>query len=196
MKASEEERSEKLDKLIGDLETFIRDTKSSARRQEDETDRIRDEMKTLKDIIPKNMTANKEFTDGRLREITNEVKSLKALIGQRMSGATSTGTPGPSSNTGSYLRPTTGNATPASPAAAPSTPTPEAPNKENETIGDSPVDTKKQDYISSLGGRSSPFGSGAPAAKASIPAWQMAMANKKTGGDSAGDAQQEAGSSS
>ncbi|KAK9773905.1 hypothetical protein AB5N19_05690 [Seiridium cardinale] len=194
LKASEEQRTEKLDKLITDLETFIHDTKSAARRQEDETDRIRDEMKTLKDIIPKNLSANKDFTDGRLREITNEVKSLKALIGQRMSGGSST--PAAPSGTGSYLRPSTGNAAPSSSAAVtPGTPATEAPGKGNETNGETPAQGTKQDYISSLGGRSSPFGSGMPTGKASIPAWQMAMANKNTAGESTNGSQQEAGSS-
>jgi peroxin-14 len=196
LKATEEERTEKLDKLIMDLETFIRDTTTGARRQEDETDRLRDEMKTLKDIIPKNMNANKEFTDGRLREIANEVKSLKALIGQRMSAGSVT-TPAPSSGSASYLRPSTGNAGPTSPAAATSaSPGLEGTGKENEKEGDNQVQTTKQDYMSSLNGRSSPFGSGMPAGKASIPAWQMALANKNSGGDSTSSSQQEAGGSS
>ncbi|KAI1847614.1 hypothetical protein JX265_000865 [Neoarthrinium moseri] len=194
LKASEQERTEKLDQIITDLESFMRDTKSASRRQEDETDRLRDEMKTLKELIPKNMSANKEFTDSRLREIANEVKSLKALIGQRMS---STPAPAaPASTTGGHLRPSTGNATPATTATSPATPIPQPTGKENETNGDETASNTKQDYISSLGGRSSPFGSGMPGGKASIPAWQLAMANKNAGGESAGGSQQEASSSS
>jgi peroxin-14 len=56
LKASEEKRTEKLDSLITDLETFIRDTKSAGRRQEDETDKIRDEIKTLKEGVYRRTT--------------------------------------------------------------------------------------------------------------------------------------------
>ncbi|KAK6209232.1 peroxisomal membrane protein pex14 [Pestalotiopsis sp. IQ-011] len=198
LKVSEEERTEKLDKLITDLESFIRDTKSVSRRQEDETERLRDDMKALKDIVPKNMTANKDFTDGRLREIATEVKSLKALINQRMTaGSSSTPAPAAPSGSNNYLRPAV-SAAPASPAAAPASPAPEPAAKENEANGDTPVQNTKQDYITSLGGRSSPFGSGMPmAGKPAIPSWQMAMANKNSGADAGnGSAQQEAGSSS
>jgi peroxin-14 len=177
----------------------MRDAKSASRRQEDDTDRLRDEMKSLKDGIPKSLSANKDFTDGRLREIANEVKSLKALMGQRMS--TSSPAPAASTNTGNYLKPTSGNAAPATPAATPATPAADVGAKENGDAkaainGDAAPETGKKDYLSSLGGRSSPFGSGLPAAKASIPAWQMAMANKSSGSDAANGAQQEAGSSS
>ncbi|KAH6647696.1 peroxisomal membrane anchor protein conserved region-domain-containing protein [Truncatella angustata] len=201
LKASEVERTEKLDKLVDHLESFIHDTKSASRRQEDETDRIRDEMKTLKEVIPRNISTNKEFTDGRLREIANEVKSLKALIGQRMSSGSSAA-PAPSSN-GGYQRPSTSTAAPATSAAAPAapaaptTPAAEESGKEKETNGDAPPQSTKQDYISSLGGRSSPFASsGMPSAKASIPAWQRALAEKKVASESASEPQEEAGSSS
>lgn len=199
LKASEEERTEKLDKLISEVETFIRDTRSASRRQEDDTERLRDEMKSLKDVIPQNMTANKDFTDGRLREITTEVKSLKALIGQRMATASSAAPTAATSGSGSYLKSAPVNApAPATPAAVPASPAPETPGKEKETNGDaSATNTTKQDYISSLGGRSSPFGSGMPmAGKPAIPAWQMALANKKSNADAGSGSQQEAGSSS
>ena len=200
LKASEQDRTEKLDKILTELETFMSDTKSASRRQEDETDRLRDEMKSLKEAIPKGMTAHKDFTDGRLREIANEVKSLKSLIGKRMSAQSAPATTAtPASGGNSQFRPMGSNAAPASPAAAaPAAAEPEA--KENgdapaAAAPEAPAQASKQDYLSSLGGRSSPFGSGMPAGKASIPAWQMAMANKSAGGDSASGSPQEASGS-
>jgi peroxin-14 len=197
LKASEQERTEKLDKVIAELETFMRDSKSASRRQEDETDRLRDDMKSLKDSIPKSIQSNKDFSDNRLREITNEVKSLKSLIGQRMSSTStsSSATAAPSSSTGNHPKPITGNASSASPVVTPGVSAAEGPGKENETNGQTPAQDTKQDYISSLEGRSSPFSSGLPAGKAAIPAWQLAMASKSSGGDSASGSQ-EAGSSS
>lgn len=193
LKASEAARTEKLDKVLEDLEQFVRESKSASRRQEDETERLRQDIKTINAAIPKSMSAHKEFTDGRLKEIGNEVKSLKSLIWQRMN-STQASAPSPttaSSTTynggaGAQLRPTSANATSVSPATTPSAEVKENSNlngsssaqDENKTSTSTPAPSK-QDYISSLGGRSSPFGSGAPAAKASIPAWQMAANNSK-----------------
>ncbi|KAI1768542.1 peroxisomal membrane anchor protein conserved region-domain-containing protein [Hypoxylon sp. FL1150] len=200
LKASEKERTEKLDKVLDELESFMRDTKSASRRHEDETDRLREEMKALKNVIPKSMTANKEFTDSRLKEITSEVKSLKALINRRMtSGPSPSPAPAPASTPGPLQMPTNNMSNgsndylklhaPAHPdiASAVSTPGIDLMAKElgesrralqDETL---PQNTR-QDYLSALSNRSSPF-SGMPASKAAIPSWQLAAAG---GSDEAG----------
>ncbi|KAI2468329.1 peroxisomal membrane anchor protein conserved region-domain-containing protein [Annulohypoxylon bovei var. microspora] len=211
LKTSEKERTEKLDKVLDELDIFMRDTKSASRRHEDETDRLREEMKALKSVIPKSMTANRDFTDNRLKDISNEVKSLKSLISQRMNNSGSTPTPAlnvsrptppvPSISTNGFLLPTGGNIAPPTASGA-STPGIDFMAKE---IGDakqalreensSPpsgtsTSSSRQDYLSALGGRNSPFGSGSPATpKASIPAWQLAASGK-------GEGQGEAGGSS
>ncbi|KAI1387433.1 peroxisomal membrane anchor protein conserved region-domain-containing protein [Hypoxylon trugodes] len=212
LKSSERERTEKLDKVLEELDSFMRDTKSASRRHEDETDRLREEMKALKAVIPKSMSANKEFTDNRLKEITNEVKSLKSLVTQRLNSTnnnnnsasptpTSTIPPPPSINLNSYLRPTSGNIAPPT-ASAVSTPGIDLMAKEigdakqairDENGGDGGSATtsssgSRRDYLSALGDRSSPFGSGSgmPAQKASIPAWQLAAAGKSEGQEASG----------
>ncbi|KAI0026193.1 peroxisomal membrane anchor protein conserved region-domain-containing protein [Xylariomycetidae sp. FL0641] len=184
LKASEQERTEKLDKVLGELETFMTDAKSASRRQDDETERLRDDMKGLKAALPKSMQAHKDFTDGRLQEIANEVKSLKSLIGQRMNSASSTSSP--ATNGGNGPKPATNGNAAAGPssfaaaaaAAAPAQPTVEdAKENENETetengkaVSESQTQTQtqtpqedttartqtptKSDYISSLGGAS------------------------------------------
>ncbi|KAI1304061.1 peroxisomal membrane anchor protein conserved region-domain-containing protein [Xylaria venustula] len=211
LKESEAARTEKLDKVLEDLEAFVRESKSASRRQGDETERLRDDIKNINATIPKSMAANKEFTDSRLKEISNEVKSLKSLISQRMNSAPAApSSPLPASvatyngGTSSHLRPTS-----AAPTASvnPATPPP-AEVKENDGVnggssttlegnnaGTSSSTPSKQDYISSLNGRSSPFGSGAPSGKASIPAWQMAASNTKTSANAASSST-PAGSSS
>ncbi|KAJ1327960.1 peroxin-14 [Microdochium nivale] len=176
LKASEQERTEKLDKVLEDLEGFIKDTRSASRRQEDETDRLRQEMKSLQGLIPKSMTAQKEHSDRRLREISDEVKSLKSLISQRMSAPVpptpSAAVATPPAATPASTTTTIGASAPTiSAAAASSTP---APEQSSETATPAANQASKADYISSLGGRSSPFGSGMPGGKASIPAWQLA----------------------
>ncbi|KAI0377037.1 peroxisomal membrane anchor protein conserved region-domain-containing protein [Hypomontagnella monticulosa] len=202
LKSSERERTEKLDKVLDELDTFMRDTKSASRRHEDETDRLREEMKALKGVIPKSMTANKEFADNRLKEITNEVKSLKSLINQRMNNSSTPAPPpaAPSVATNGYLRPTNGNIAPPTASGA-SSPGIDIVAKEigeaKQAVrdGDSPqngTSASRQDYLTALGGRSSPFGSGMPATKASIPAWQLAASKS----DGASGSQQEASGSS
>ncbi|RYP65578.1 hypothetical protein DL769_006281 [Monosporascus sp. CRB-8-3] len=203
LKSSEKERTERLDKVLEELESFMRDTKSAGRRQEDETDRLRDDMKSLKSALPNAMSAQKEFTDSRLKEISAEVRSLKSLISQRMNSASATST----AATSNSLRPSNSNAFPTGPAANTSTtssplpltnaaasPVVDAAAKEdgeaNKANGDgsasspAPAPATRQDYLSSLGGRSSPFGSGLPAGKASIPSWQLSAAKAASGSQS------------
>ncbi|OTA80601.1 hypothetical protein M434DRAFT_401680 [Hypoxylon sp. CO27-5] len=207
LKASERERTEKLDKVLEELETFMRDTKSASRRHGDETDRLREEMKALKGIIPKSMNANKDFTDNRLKEITNEVKSLKALISQRMNSSSAAPSsinvsspappPVPSINTNGFLRPTPGNSIPPTASGA-SSPGIDVVAKEigdakqavrdrDENSSPASGSASRQDYLSALGGRNSPFGtSGVSAPKASIPAWQLAASGGQAEGQAEG----------
>ncbi|KAI2628819.1 peroxisomal membrane anchor protein conserved region-domain-containing protein [Hypoxylon sp. NC1633] len=198
LKASEKERTEKLDKVLEELETFMGETKSASRRNEDETDRLREEMKGLKGVIPKSMAANKEFTDNRLKEITNEVKSLRSLISQRMSSSNAPSSPAPaqpppSINAGSndgYLRPTSGNlgAPTASGASSPGIDVvakdigdaKQAVRDENsspQNQGSGSSSSRKQDYLTALGNRASPFGGSG----AKIPSWQLAASGKSDG---------------
>jgi peroxin-14 len=150
----------------------------------------------MKRSIPQSMDAHKEFTDGRLKEISNEVKSLKSLISQRMNAPTQAPTPTlapslPTKSSSTYntspsnsSRPINGNAVSPSPVT---TPAPDAtenakvngtssPQDEQKTATPTPA-SSKQDYISSLGGRANPFANGVP--KASIPSWQMAAQTPK-----------------
>jgi peroxin-14 len=137
-------------------------------------------VQNLKDAIPTALEKQKEASDLRLKEVNTELKSLKTLITQRMSPPTPAG---PAVSGSHYLRPSSGNA--AGGSTSPGATTPGATGSENadasanKTNGKSEEQPKKeyQDYVSGLN-RSSPFSSGAPAAKASIPAWQMAMAKK------------------
>ncbi|KAI0133630.1 peroxisomal membrane anchor protein conserved region-domain-containing protein [Xylariales sp. AK1849] len=186
LKASEEERSEKANRIFDELDAFIRDTRSASGRQEDDIDRLREDVKSLKNNIPKNIDTKMESTEGRLREIGNEIKSLKVLMGQRMSSASSVPATSMSANAGSYLRPTSGNGSATSPVATPSTPAVETEETEKENEdgkSNGSASASKQDYISSIGGRSSPFGSGMPGGKASIPSWQVS-ASKSSGSSS------------
>ncbi|KAK5662048.1 hypothetical protein OQA88_10162 [Cercophora sp. LCS_1] len=175
LKEAERERTERLDTALGELETVLNDLKSANRRRDDEAQRIRDDVQGLKDSIPRALGNQKDITETRMREVNAELKSLKTLITQRMNPtATST-------SVSNYLRPGSGNVTPA--------PSPAAIGSENvEVNGTGPKPASVADEQpprreftpaapSPSLGRSSPFGSGMAAggSKASIPAWQLAM---------------------
>ncbi|KAI0849788.1 peroxisomal membrane anchor protein conserved region-domain-containing protein [Daldinia vernicosa] len=196
LKASERERTDKLDKVLDELDVFMRDTKSASRRHEDETDRLREEMKALKGIIPSSMTANKEFTDNRLKEITTEVRSLKSLISQRMGNSSSTTPAPPSVSPNGFLKPTVSTVAPSTASGA-SSPGVDALAKDlgdaKQAVRDenSPQSSAtRQDFFST---RTSPFASGMPPTKASIPAWQLAASKSEA---TASGSQNEAGPSS
>ena len=173
LKAAEQERTERLDTALSDLESVMNDLKSANRRREDEAQRVRDDVQTLKDSIPKAMDTQRDSTDNRLREVNAELKSLKMLITQRMNPAAT------STSVSNYLRPSATNPAPSSPGT-------ESADVDGKSAAEEPKgqDAAPQDYTSSFG-RSSPFSSGAPASKASIPAWQLAMATKNAGSASA-----------
>jgi peroxin-14 len=163
LKEAEQQRTEKLDAAISELETVMTDLKTSNRRREDDAQRIREEVRSLKDAIPKAMDNQKSATDARLRDINSELTSLKTLVSQRM-------TPGSPSPAGAYVRsPGTaaGNRT--------GTPVTENTPASSSTEGGEGAKSQAQ---SGSGSRPWETTNGGSAAKASIPAWQLAMANK------------------
>lgn len=199
LKAAEQQRTEKLDGALAELETVISDLKSSNRRREEEAQRIRDDVTNLKDSIPKAMDAQKNLTDTRLQEVNAELKSLKTIISQRMASQQA-------SSANSY----------ASRAAAPTpAPTPAAASSAHEngtngaTNGHSAAEEASKRNPGDQGlstGRSSPFSSGISPAAVKIPEWQRAMAAKRssssmsttntTTADTGNSSQAEAGGSS
>lgn len=170
LKSAEQQRTERLDTALSELETVMADLKSANRRREDDAQRIREEVQSLKDAIPKAMGNQKDLTDNRLREINGELTSLKTLVSQRMTSGSS---PAPASN---YLRPTSGNANGANRSATPAAETPA-----ETSSSPAPAAPAKSTTPSSFNRMSN---GGSTGGKASIPAWQMAMANQNGGGSS------------
>ncbi|KAF3358766.1 hypothetical protein VdG1_05320 [Verticillium dahliae VDG1] len=194
LKAAEQERTERLDTALSDFEGVINELKSANKRRDDEAQRIRDDVYNLKDAIPKALETQKDLTDQRLREINAELTSLKTLISQRMTAPSPSPTP-----VNGYLRPNNSTSgTPATPSGNKSASVAdEKPSPEPTTP--SSTEPAKPNNFSSAGKSLALGGSGA---KASIPAWQMAMANKSTNsssaassGDAAGASQAQAGGS-
>jgi peroxin-14 len=174
LKSAEQARTERLDTALTEVENVISELKSVSRRREEESRRIGDEVRGLKDLIPKAMEGQKETTDNRLRELNTELKSLKTLMGQRMN-------PAPSTSTSSFVRPASATSassvtnTPGSNINGSST---------SESAAPKPASVNNAsgtEAIASLQARSSsPFNTGAPTGKAAIPSWQMAAAKSST----------------
>ncbi|OAX84155.1 hypothetical protein ACJ72_01482 [Emergomyces africanus] len=171
LKAAEEARTERLDNALREVENVIADLKTSSRRRDEDTRRIGEEVKGLKDSIPKAIDGAKEGNDKRLKELGSELRSLKVLLGNRLSSAAST------------VSTTTTNQWPSSSTPQPSQDTavnrPNGATASSQTAPLAPVPTPVSQQVPTPAPRensSSPFSQlGKPA---SIPAWQMAAANK------------------
>lgn len=176
LKAAEQERKERLDTALGELESALVELKSANRKRDDEAQIVRDELQGLKDSIPRALGNQKDLTDRRLQEVNAELKSLKTLITQRMNPtATST-------SVNNYLRPSSGTTTPAPATGANDNANASSTGKDRAASMADEQPAKREDQAtpaaaSSSFGRSSPFSSGmaTTGTKASIPAWQLAM---------------------
>ncbi|KAJ5338491.1 Peroxisomal membrane anchor protein (Pex14) [Penicillium brevicompactum] len=178
LKAAEEARTERLDGALKDVESLVADLKNSSRRRDDETRRISDEVKSLKDAIPKALEGAREGNENRLKELGTELKSLKTLLGNRLGGS------GASPAAGRTVGPTAIPSVPrpapeetASPVPSVPTPAPAATNGLSPT-----VTPAEQEPTQSASPASTSQNSTNPLSQlgrsASIPAWQMAAANR------------------
>lgn len=156
---------------MGELESVLTSLKESDRKREEDARRNADEIRSLRDLIPKALEAQKESSDNRLKDLGGELKSLKTLVGNRM-GTNGANPTVPHKPTGSA----SGIGYTPSSAGATQNGTP-SPNTSGGPVGGSAdaapaaVSSSVPDRPSSAAGR---FGSG----KAAIPAWQMAAAKK------------------
>jgi peroxin-14 len=91
LKEAEESRTSRLDSALSELETVVTSLKESDRRREDDARRNADELRLLKDLIPKALDFEKSATENRLKELGTELKSLKTLVGNRMGGGSGSG---------------------------------------------------------------------------------------------------------
>ncbi|KAL9631432.1 MAG: hypothetical protein Q9164_005900 [Protoblastenia rupestris] len=182
LKASEAERTEKLDTTLKDVDTVVADLKAANSRREAESRIIADQVQGLKDLVPKALEGWKANGDARLDDLSQEMQSLKRLLENRVGRSAGTPTPKAKGNLPASvngvdklrndepdIRSSDGssmssveafNGTPA-PAPAPG------------------ITVPKTDFSSSK--RVTPGND----RKAAIPAWQMAAASKSADGDTA-----------
>lgn len=185
LKAAEKERTERLDSALTNLEGVISELKTASKRREEDAERLRDDVRGLKDALPKALDTQREVTDGRLREVNTELKGLRTLIGQRMgSGASAPATNGYSAANGtngvaSYLRPSSAAASTSAPSVVSVESEAEKPAEAAPAPVAAPYNTI---YTSSAGVTPTPAttsasgSTGLPSSTGrSIPAWQRAM---------------------
>ena len=176
LKASEEVRTTRLDNALGDVESVLASLKESSKRQGDDNRRIEDDVRGLRDLIPKALDAQKESTDNRLRELSTELKSLKTLIGNRMGP----GSARPATTTPSYYgMGQSQTPAPASNVNDTSSTSTLAPQSTEQTNGTSDTTSAEPSSAPSTERSASPSYGRLPGGRAAIPAWQMA-AQKKT----------------
>jgi len=204
LKAAEAERNEKLDAALKDIEAVTEELRQSNQRRKEEGKRMADEVAELKAMIPKALDGWKSEGDGKLKEIGAEMKSLKVLLGNRLGNQSQSG-PGPSGT--SPARASTGYGQPNGygmnvsgsnqSTVAASTPSALASGAAS-AAEDSPGGSAPAPGINVPKGSVSSFASGARPNRATIPAWQMAAANKSKAEEAAansGTAETGAGAS-
>jgi peroxin-14 len=192
LKASEEARTTRLDNALGEVESVLTSLKESSKRQGDDNRRIEDDVRGLRDLIPKAMDAQKESTDNRLRELSTELKSLKTLVGNRMGAGTArppATTPsyyGQNQNQNQFQSPapipsvngTSGTSTPApQPASTPAPTEQTSGTSTTEVQGGSTTGSTSTSTPTAEKAASSSYGRLA-GGRAAIPAWQMAAQKK------------------
>lgn len=176
IKASEEARKEKLDTALADMERVVEEMKISARKRDDDSKRINDEIRSLHAMIPKAMKAQEDSNDNRLRELNTELKSLKTLISNRMSGqgVPQTAVPRSTGVTGANMFGSQGTASTNTTSETPAPQDPPKPSVESVTT----AQPERSNTASPLGR----FGQ-----RGGIPAWQLAAAKKEEKEASADD---------
>ncbi|KAI9844769.1 MAG: peroxisomal membrane protein pex14 [Sclerophora amabilis] len=187
LKSSEQARTERLDTSLQEVESVIGELKAASRRREEEGRQMNDEVRGLKSLMLKAQDAQKDRTDGRLNELSAELKSLKTLVGNRMGAA-----PRPPPSTGSSggaQSPMVNGGPPKTPSLVPSNAAsngngPESTRNTNEPVEEidasTPATAGTSSPAPSRNESSTPFGSSATGNRAAIPAWQMAAAKKSS----------------
>ncbi len=194
LKDSEKARTERLDNALREVEEVMSELKTTSRRREDEGRRISEDVRSLKALIPKALEGQKDLTDGRLKELGSELRSLKTLVGNRVGG----GAPSPAASARNYGA-LGGQGVNGAGSGTPKETPPQSLSggvvSSSANVSNGP--SEKQAAPSSTPGTPTRENSNALATerptsgRAAIPAWQMAAATKKKNTSSANTAGSE-----
>ena len=163
LKSAETARTEKFDTALLEVETVLADLKSSNSRREEESLRMAENVRALKDMIPKALEGWKADGDSQLESLGMELKSLKTLVGNRVGTQAATPSFGRAGNFGIGGTSTSGSNT----------------TKELPSLGGSLGTNEKIDQVSDSS--VSVFGGNIPKRdRAAIPDWQLAASRSKS----------------
>ncbi|KAH7880649.1 peroxisomal membrane anchor protein conserved region-domain-containing protein [Lentinula edodes] len=95
VKQAVQDQKEKVDKTTRDVEAAVSEMRSAEARARDEMREIREEVNTIRDMLPKMIEKNKDTQTQSLAELQQELKSLKALLLSRGPNVSSTPPPAP-----------------------------------------------------------------------------------------------------
>lgn len=187
LKEAEEARTQKLDTVLADVESVVAELKTANIRREEDARRMAEDITRLKDSLSPAIDGVKQGSERQLKELSSELASLKTLMGNRISGPSSSV---PYLSGSSSLRDKTASAAPLQQTSVPPEP---APGSSGNVTGSSPATTvPAYGHSASSAARPVPttsrssqfastsnYGAGsASSGKAAIPAWQMAAQNK------------------
>ena len=108
LKEAETARKERLDHALAEVESVIGKMKEANENRELEAKRMAREIEEIKDQIPQAIQREKETTDGRLKDLGIEMKSLKTLVANRMGQQPARAFPGVNGTGGSAAPDTNG----------------------------------------------------------------------------------------
>ncbi|KAL7272951.1 peroxisomal membrane protein pex14 [Rhizina undulata] len=83
LKTAEEDRKSRVDAALAEVESVVQSLKDAGKRREDESKRVGDEVRGLRDLIPKALEGQKESQKKALEDLQSELKSLKQLVMNR-----------------------------------------------------------------------------------------------------------------
>ncbi|KAK5260287.1 peroxisomal membrane protein pex14 [Exophiala xenobiotica] len=192
LKEAEEQRTQRLDTAIADIETVVAELKAANMRRELDTSRLDADFRAMKDSLPRSIDNVRDASEKQLKELSNELGSLKLLLGNRMGAGSSSLTQGISRTQPGVLPASSlnsANANANAPAGTPSSSStePTAPNPLRSTPSfSSPANqfssstTVPAATTTSRPASAAAFGNSGFANKAAIPAWQMHAAANNT----------------
>ncbi|KAK5221310.1 peroxisomal membrane protein pex14 [Exophiala xenobiotica] len=192
LKEAEEQRTQRLDTAIADIETVVAELKAANMRRELDTSRLDADLRAMKDSLPRSIDNVRDASEKQLKELSNELGSLKLLLGNRMGAGSSSLTQGISRTQPGVLPASSlnsANANANAPVGTPSSSSTEAtaPNPLRSTPSfSSPANqfssstTVPAATTTSRPASAAAFGNSGFANKAAIPAWQMHAAANNT----------------
>ena len=172
LKVAEEERAEKVETTLKEVNAVVDDLKASNAKRERESKAVADQVQQLKSLIPTALEQWKANGDARLDDLSQELSGLRKLLESRVGKPTGTSIP----NGRGYGVLGTSNH---------GTATQNNPTKQDGANSDSVAEDRSSSSASNTAHDNQEGAASKRAAfnndrKAAIPAWQMAAANKSS----------------